>query len=243
MIKGLVMKALPVAAAVAALVATAGVSTTTAAVRSTNHPSAGVHVVYSPATATLSNWAGYIAEGTKGEFTSAAADWTVPSVTCLKDSDLYAPWVGIDGAGDSTVEQTGVQTACNSGSPAYSAWYEMYPKGPVYFTNPIAVGDDFSASVTFASGSFTIVISDVTKGWTRTVTKKLASAKKLSAEAVIEAPGGYPAITSVNFTNVVFDGKNLATFHPVKSLSGSGKTVYHPTKITHGSDFNVVPNP
>jgi hypothetical protein len=190
-----------------------------------------------------SNWAGYIAPGSTGQFTTAKASWVEPTVRCLKDSDLYAPWVGIDGDGDGTVEQTGVQTACSTGSPKYSAWYEMYPKAPVYYSNPVSANDSFTATVTSTGSSFTLTMKDNTKGWTETTTKKLSSADHLSAEAVIEAPGGYPAITAVNFTGVKFDGAALDTYTLVKSKSdsGAGTTLYKPTKITNGDDFSIVP--
>jgi hypothetical protein len=190
----------------------------------------------------LSNWAGYIALGKKDEFTTATASWVEPTVTCLKDGDLYAPWVGIDGDGDKTVEQTGVATSCSSGSPVEAAWYEMYPKAPKYYSNTIEAGDTIDASVSFSDKKFTLTISDTTRGWTESVTKKLASAKRLSAEAVIEAPGGFPAIKSVNFTGVELNGEPLAGFDPVASESDTGgTTIYGPTAITNGDDFSIVP--
>src|SRR5581483_12446319 len=50
-------------------------------------------------------WGGYVATAAPGTFTTASASWTIPRVTCLKDRDYYAPWVGIDGDGSPTVEQ------------------------------------------------------------------------------------------------------------------------------------------
>ena len=138
-----------------------------------------------------------------GTFTKASASWTVAKVTC-NGFALFAPWVGIDGDGSSTVEQTGVQTECNGSTPEYSAWYEMYPQSPVYYSDPISVGDTFNASVTANGTQFTLKISDVTKGWTESVTQSLASAQRLSAEAVIEAPGGYPDFQVQKFTNVTW---------------------------------------
>ncbi|HXQ61290.1 MAG TPA: G1 family glutamic endopeptidase [Acidimicrobiales bacterium] len=193
----------------------------------------------------LSNWAGYIAAGTTGEFTTASADWVVASVTCLSNQDLYAPWVGIDGYGDATVEQTGVETTCASGSPVSEAWYELYPKSPVFISEPVSTGDAFSASVSYSTArkKFTVTITDVTKGWTKTVTKAHKSAKRMSAEAVIEAPGSvkdYPSITGVNFTDVLFNGADLSTFSPVPSDSGN-PVVYAPGPITSGTNFTIAP--
>jgi hypothetical protein len=190
-----------------------------------------------------SNWAGYIA--TKTTFSSASASWTIPSATCINDEDLYAPWVGIDGgsASSQTVEQTGVATSCSSGSPTFEAWYEMYPAAPHYYSNPVAVGDVFNASVVASGKKFTLTITDTTQGWTQKVTKSLSSAKKITAEAVIEAPGGFPKIAGVNFSSVEFNGSALDNFHltATESNGEQGGTTYAPGAISNGDDFAVLP--
>ena len=221
--------------AVAFVGVAAGAGATTATAYSARHD------LFGPVRPDLSNWGGYAASGTAGEFTTAAADWTIPTVTCLAKHDLYAPWVGIDGYNDSTVEQTGVQTSCKTGSPVESAWYEMYPALPVYFSNSVSAGDAIAASVTYAGGTFTLKISDTTQGWTQTVQKALAGAQRGSAEAVIEAPGGYPQISSVKFTHVLLNGADLSTFSPVKLRTGSGGTVYVPGAIVNGTNFTIKP--
>lgn len=189
----------------------------------------------------ISNWGGYVAHGET--FNSATASWTVAKVSCRTQNDLYAPWVGIDGDGTQTVEQTGVATDCQTGQPRHEAWYEMYPAAPVYYGDPISTGDKFTASVTASGTNFTLKITDKTKGWTESVTKSLASAQKATAEAVIEAPGGYPNINSVKFTNVIFNGKPLDSFSQLvkyETQSGSS-TIYGPTKIKHHTDFKMKP--
>lgn len=190
----------------------------------------------------ISNWGGYIAIRSAGTFTSASAQWTIAKVQC-SGSDLFAPWVGIDGDGSNTVEQTGAATQCSGSNATYRAWYEMYPQAPVYYNDPINVGDKFKASVTASGTNFTLTISDVTKGWTESVQRSLASAERLSAEAVIEGPNGYPAISKQKFTNVEFNGQSLKSWNPSESdtQSGSNPTVYTATKIKHKEDFNMVP--
>lgn len=190
---------------------------------------------------TISNWGGYVAIRTAGTFTKASASWKVAKVTC-NGSGLFAPWVGIDGDGSSTVEQTGVQTECNGTTPEYSAWYEMYPQSPVYYPDPISLGDKFNASVTANGTQFTLKITDVTKGWTESVTQTLASAQRLSAEAVIEAPGGYPDFQVQKFMNVKFNGKSLKSWNPTEYDTQSGSsTVYTATPIRHKTNFKMVP--
>src|SRR5437763_5759618 len=111
------------------------------------------------------NWGGYVSFGS---FTTATASWTEPSVTCNSTNDLFAPWVGIDGDGSSTVEQTGVETDCSSGHPVYSAWYEMYPAAPVYYNVSVGAGDHITATVTrTATNTYRLDLSDTTKGWTK----------------------------------------------------------------------------
>jgi hypothetical protein len=168
-----------------------------------------------------SNWGGYAASGSSGEFTTIKGNWTEPVTKCLKSGDLAAPWLGLDGYGTQTVEQTGVQVACNTGKPVYSGWYEMYPANPVYFSNPVSAGDKISASVTSSGTNYTLVLQDVTKGWKQTVHKTLGSAEDASAEAVIEAPGGYPNFPNgVKFTGVTVDGNLLSHYSPTKLDSG-----------------------
>jgi hypothetical protein len=187
----------------------------------------------------LSNWGGYISQG---HFESASAQWVVAKVGCGGGQALFAPWVGIDGAGSKTVEQTGVATECQGGRQDSAAWYEMYPAKPVYFKDAISVGDHFQASVVANGQQFTLTITDLSKHWTHKITKTLASAKKTSAEAVIEGPGGYPQIRHQQFTNVKFNGQVLAKSHPQKSLTGGhGSPVYAPTGIAHEKNFAMVP--
>ncbi|HEY2443024.1 MAG TPA: G1 family glutamic endopeptidase [Streptosporangiaceae bacterium] len=181
------------------------------------------------------NWGGYADTG--ASFTSVSGSWTEPSVTCTANHELYAPWVGIDGFNTQTVEQTGVQTSCATGKPVVSGWYEMFPAAPVYYSNPASIGDKFTASVVFNGGnSYTLTLTDVTKGWTQHVTKSL-SASNASAEAIIEAPGGFPSIPNgVKFTNVMANGKllNAFTHHKLTSagfvpgpLNGGTFTIKH----------------
>ncbi|HET6502798.1 MAG TPA: G1 family glutamic endopeptidase [Amycolatopsis sp.] len=187
------------------------------------------------------NWGGYVSFGS---FTTATAGWTEPSVTCNSRNDLFAPWVGIDGDGSSTVEQTGVATDCSSGSPVYQAWYEMYPAAPVYYSNPVSAGDKITATVTRTStNTYQLVISDTSKGWSQTTTKSLTS-KHSSAEAIIESPtDSYPNISGgVNFTGVKFNGSNLSATGPsALDADDRGTYTWIPGPIaSDGTDFGIT---
>lgn len=163
------------------------------------------------------NWGGYAARGSG--FTSVSAAWTEANATCNSTDDLYAPWVGIDGYGSSTVEQTGVATDCSSGRPVHQAWYEMYPANPVYLSlssYPVSAGDHITASVTYAgSNKYTLKLTDSTRGWTYSTSKSL-SAQRTSAEVIIESPtGAYPNFGTLNFTSATVNGSSLGSFGPV----------------------------
>ncbi len=183
-------------------------------------------------------WGGYAAYGSDGEFTSISGSWTEPSVTCNSYNDLFAPWVGIDGYGTETVEQTGVATDCSSGRPVYQAWYEMYPAAPVYFSNAVSAGDHFTASVVATSAhAYTLTINDTTKGWTQKLNKSLSSSENATAEAVIESPtSSYPSFSKLSFTNVTVNGQALSAYSPDALDSGG----YVPSALS-GGNFSMAP--
>ncbi|MDH6113214.1 hypothetical protein P3T36_001899 [Kitasatospora sp. MAP12-15] len=182
-----------------------------------------------------STWGGYVAQGSG--FKNVTGSWTMPDVQCNTTNDLFAPWIGIDGYGSQTVEQTGVQVDCSSGSPVYSGWYEMYPAAPVYFSNAVSAGDNFTASVvTVTRGSYTLKLTDNTKGWTKSVTKRL-SAQNISAEAVIESPTqSYPSWSNLSFSNVTVNGHAFSYYSPQSMDSGP----YTETALQGGS-FSIIP--
>ena len=166
---------------------------------------------------TSTNWSGYAVTG--GRYTQVSASWTVPQVSC--SGTAYSSfWVGLDGDTSNTVEQTGTDSDCSGSTPQYYAWYEMYPKFPVNFGNPVHVGDTMSASVTTSGrGAFTLTISDGT-AWTQTVSARLKSAKLSSAEVIAEAPSGSGGVLplanfgTVNFTNAKANGALLTSSTP-----------------------------
>lgn len=168
------------------------------------------------------NWSGWVSTGSG--FSSVSASWNEPEVTCNSSNDLYAPWVGIDGYGSQSVEQTGVASDCSSGSPQYQAWYEMYPDSPVYYNDPVSAGDNFTASVQRSGTSYTLTISDTTKGWTEHVTKSYNGANA-SAEFILESPtGAYPNFGTVHFSGATVDGATYtgANGHALDASNNSG---------------------
>ncbi|HTA32113.1 MAG TPA: G1 family glutamic endopeptidase [Solirubrobacteraceae bacterium] len=177
---------------------------------------------------TSENWSGYALTG-PGPYESVSASWTQPAVNCVKTRNGYAAfWIGIDGDTSETVEQTGTEGDCVAGKATYGAWYEMYPRGSVPIAEPVVPGDQFTASVTYVSkalfgliSQFSLVLSDSTQGWSRTVTAWIRTPKLASAEAIAEAPsslllGELPLsdFGTVGFTGFSANGSTITALTP-----------------------------
>jgi peptidase A4-like protein len=175
---------------------------------------------------TSSNWAGYVASGRNGTFTSASSNWTEPVGHCTGAGGKYAAfWVGLDGYTSSTVEQIGSEVDCSGIFPEYYAWYEVYPGAAVNFTNPVSAGDQFTGTVTYtAPSTFKLVLTDHTKNWTQTVSATVPSAARSSAEVIAEAPcctagDGILPLTdfgTVSFNSATANGRSMATGNPTE---------------------------
>jgi hypothetical protein len=192
------------------------------------------------------NWSGYAVTG--GRYTTVSASWVQPAVSCASSS-YSSFWVGIDGDTSGTVEQTGTEADCSGRTPVYAAWYEMYPKYPVSYARPVSPGDHFSSTVsTTGNGSFTLTLSDTTRGWTESVTKRLTTARLASAEVIAEAPSSSAGVLPLaNFGTATFSGATVNGRTLTSSTAGidaitmqSGTTVKaQPSGISNGG-FSVT---
>ena len=168
------------------------------------------------------NWSGYVAQGHGAKFTSIEGSWVVPAVDCASTPNGNAAmWVGLDGAGSHTVEQTGTFSQCDHGAASYAAWYEAYPAPSIILPDPVAPGDTLTAHVTnTAPRTFQLVLTNVSKGWTSTNTITVRG-RLASAEAIAEAPavnGQFVPLAnfgSVAFSGVSVNGSPLAAAHPI----------------------------
>lgn len=199
---------------------------------------------------TSTNWAGYAAAGSSGQFTTVSAKWTEPTVKCSSAATYSVFWVGLDGFNSSTVEQTGSAGFCQGGSPVYFAWYEVYPKEPIIQINkPVAAGDSFSASATaLTSTSFKLVISDSTQKWTFSTKQTLTGANLSSAEVIAEAPGNSSGVLplanfgTVHFSSSMVNGKSLGSFNPdeIVMVTSGGTVKAQPSALSGGTAFSVT---
>lgn len=67
------------------------------------------------------NWSGYFVTSS-APYTSVTSKWTVPTVTGPNGS-YSAAWVGIDGATNNSLIQTGTEQDYSNGTGQYSAWW------------------------------------------------------------------------------------------------------------------------
>lgn len=122
-------------------------------------PAAVTSAAGQPTMSTSSNWAGYVATGTR--FRHVSAEFTVPSVNCGRMRGHAGPggaafWVGLGGFTGATLGQDGVAAVCILGKARYYAWYENLPAyqvaPPGFAVNP---GASVTASVSYDSATRT----------------------------------------------------------------------------------------
>jgi Peptidase A4 family len=197
---------------------------------------------------TSSNWSGYAAHN--GPYKSISASWVEPGGHCSGSGHKYSSfWVGLDGFNSSSVEQTGSEVDCKGGSPRYYSWYEMFPKFPVRFHNAVRPGDHFHGSVTFnGGGRFTLKLSDVTRHWTHTEHKSLKSARRASAEVIVEAPSSSRGVVlplanfgTVHISSAKVSGSKMGSHHPTKIIMQAGTTRKDTVSgLGHGQNFSAT---
>lgn len=168
------------------------------------------------------NWAGYAVYSSSYVVTSVSGSWRVPYIvgatatTCpdyQKTWDANSVWVGIDGFMTPTVEQTGTDSDCFYGQPAYYAWYEFYPAGSVQVPYTVNPGDLMTATAEFlyynATGVpfFQTIITDETSSWTfASPVTPVPGAALASAEWIEESPYYYGFLGLTHVTRVQFTG-------------------------------------
>jgi Peptidase A4 family len=162
------------------------------------------------------NWAGYAATRPRHPFRYLQATFFVPYINCSTNPDSFsAHWAGLDGFDTGTVEQAGVLAACRGGTPAYDAWYEMFPDFPVYPNIAVRPGDSVTVGVFYrkSANRFEISLTDNTNG--RHFTRVLAcphgaTCHRASAEVISEPPSsGDKVLLLTDFRAASFTGIRL----------------------------------
>ena len=175
------------------------------------------------------NWSGYVAAANMTDppadsVSAVYGSWIVPTITGpLTGTADSSTWVGIDGWGNNTVEQTGTQQVIDNGVVAYRAWWEMWSSGdkqPQQTIQSMTVrpGDQITASVQFMTsganaGQFCLSIDDTSRPGDSFTTYQSSAetqsplANRSTAEWIMEAPTVDGAISTIaNFGSVEFTG-------------------------------------
>ena len=194
------------------------------------------------------NWAGYAATNPSRSFRSVTATFFVPYVNCAATPGTFsAHWVGLDGFDTSTVEQTGVLAACLGSSPSYAAWYEMFPRFPVYPHITVRPGDAIVVSVGYrkSSNRFVLSLADTSNG--RHFSRSLAcpggsTCHRASAEIISEAPGSDGGILPLtDFRALSFAGVRLSDQSGFTGMLRAGK--WTTARIVNVGGGNVLDQP
>jgi hypothetical protein len=241
------------AAALAAAIAMAPVASATASTASP-HPRVHLHGFHfvtgarlprtvlphlpRATTADSQNWSGYAAVAhTNVALRYVTSTFTVPSINCSKvaigsaGQTYAAEWVGLDGFNSTTVEQTGVDSFCDSSSGAATnqAWYEMYPLDPVVFSG-VNPGDTIWVSVYYDSSTsqYQLFLDDETTGSTMETNQPCPSGStcdRNSAEVIEEDPGGSVAggINLADFGTMNFSASHVTSRSGLHGTLSAGK--------------------
>jgi Peptidase A4 family len=200
------------------------------------------------AATTSENWAGYASAGDPGTFTSVSSSWTEPAVTCGATNTFSSFWVGLDGDGTDSVEQTGTEADCDAGAASYQGWFEMFPNAPVFYDNTVDPGDAMSATVTSdGGGTFTLTLEDATQDWTQTTNQTSTTAQLGSAEIIAEAPSDGTVLPLSNFGTVDFTNATInntavgdENASALTMVSAGGVTEATPSALTGDNAFTVT---
>jgi hypothetical protein len=197
--------------------------------------------------ATSTNWSGYAASGA---FSKVSASWAEPAGTCSGGGSRYASiWAGLDGYNSSTVEQVGSEVDCSGAAARYYSWYEMYPSPPVNFSNPVQPGDHFTGTVTHnGGGSYTLTLTDTTRGWSHIINATQTRAATSSAEVIAEAPSSSRGVLpladfgTVHFSGATVDGSPLGNADPVQivMVDSAGRDKDTVSALSGGQNFSVT---
>jgi hypothetical protein len=198
-----------------------------------------------------SNWAGY--DVTSDIHSIVQASWIQPALSPDSPNNSWSSfWVGLDGDGNGSVEQTGTGAYALNGSINYYAWYEMYPAAPVVIYGlTISPGDHMSAKVeTNLQGTYWLTLTDVTTNTSYQTAQNGPYGNPCSAEIIAEAPTSastgsictLPDFGTVTFTNCAMLDLPLSTFHwyRIDLISGSGSLLAATYDLgTDGASFSV----
>jgi hypothetical protein len=182
---------------------------------------------------TSHNWSGYAlgSSTTKpGTYTSVTGTWRIPTVLKNAGSTSSSQWIGIDGALNGDLIQTGTYADDTNGKASYGVWWEILPASGTTIHEPVRPGQTMVASIVEDKSTklWTITISN--GSWTF-VKKAHYSGKGESAEWIVEAPVVRGAEASLTRTGrVTFRDLTVNDASP-KLVAGEGGRMKQGGKI------------
>jgi len=197
------------------------------------------------------NWSGYA--DVNDTFNSVTSSWTEPTASCSSSSGVLglsgllggpgtaaAFWVGLDGYNSTSVEQLGADSDCDSGSPSYYAWYEMYPNPSVTLPNTVKPGDSLTSTTAWTGSEFVLSIADSTQGW-KFSQDETGSFDGSSAEVIAEAPEECTSlfcqvVPLTDFGQVSFSGSKVSN----ASDASGGLSAFDADEITMADSAGTV---
>ena len=190
---------------------------------------------------------------TGSTFSGVGGEWTVPAVQPSGVLAASSQWIGIDGATNQSLIQTGTTSVTQNGATQYFAWYEILPAASI----PIGVvtpGDDMQATIIEDTpGTWTITIADVTSQ-SRFSSQFAYSGPASSAEWIEEDPtinGAQPPLANFGTTpfsnlGVSATDVNSTGVTPIDMIDASSNIIAYPGNLS-ASGFTVTygspPNP
>jgi hypothetical protein len=194
---------------------------------------AGASSKAASASATSTNWSGYVVQAPKGSFSSTSSytstEFVVPAVrqafgACTGSWDYFSYWTGFDGFESADVLQAGVEANayCSSGatSTAYYAWYEWYPYNETRISNlPVSPGDLMAVEVYY----------------TTTAPHGHAFVDNMSTQQYVSIAFNPP-------TGVTFAGNTVEWVAEAPTVNGSQSTLSNYVGLLSESDYAFTAN-
>lgn len=147
---------------------------------------------FTPYTVSNSNWSGFTHTGYTWQVRGVV---NVPIINCARSARSAAgtSWVGIDGAGNNAVEQTGVTYGCSNGRPWVDAWWENYPSGAAAMPLHVVQNDKVYLLVTYNGNHyFTYRVQDFTHPGSYSIRTYAPRSLERSGEWITERIAGVP---------------------------------------------------
>ncbi|MEQ0564480.1 G1 family glutamic endopeptidase [Amycolatopsis sp. NEAU-NG30] len=162
--------------------------------------------------------------------------WTQPAANCAggRAVDFEVTVSSFDPHGPSLYAGVGTNVDCASGSPVYSAWYEVTGyDSRIRWADQVTPGDVLRGTVDhLGDKQFRFTLENLTRGWRKEI-QAAGPRTPQGTQAGVERPaGGFPDFGSVPFTNVLQDGHPIGEYSPTAETADFG--IIDPVEVIPG---------